>query len=176
MKGECNNRQKGAVLATALLFLVVMTVFAVSAWQVTTSNERQAANFQHRTVTQQTAEVAISDVIRVYAGEVAAGTENHLLKKTYDATGKQLNYPLSPEKLTTVDGVVSLPGNTNAEYQSVISYESGTYQRRGDDTNLPTLLFLVQGKGDLTHTGAHSEHNEGISIPKANITGFTQVH
>lgn len=55
------NDQRGAVLVVGLIFLVVLTIIGVTAMQVTTMEERMAANARDRSKAFQAAEAGLRD-------------------------------------------------------------------------------------------------------------------
>lgn len=69
MDRHCGNspaqRQRGVVLAVALIMLVVITLLGVSAMQVTSLEERMAGNMRDRSLAFQSAEAALRDGERV---------------------------------------------------------------------------------------------------------------
>lgn len=61
------RRQRGIVLAVALIMLVVITLLGVSAMQVTSLEERMAGNMRDRSLAFQSAEAALRDGERLLA-------------------------------------------------------------------------------------------------------------
>lgn len=172
------NKQRGAVLVTALIFLVMMTIFAVTALRSSTLEERAAANYQFRTVADQTAETAIGTVLSKYTEEQSSGVENHIFKQAFDASDHKLFYPNSSGATQSLDALLGgnsgLHQNADSDYRSLIEMEEEKYQRAGDDSNHRSMLFSIEGEGDLGDTGAKSKHRELVSIPLANVNGYTR--
>lgn len=65
--GAPPDRQRGVVLAVALIMLVVITLLGVSAMQVTSLEERMAGNMRDRSLAFQAAEAALRDGERLLA-------------------------------------------------------------------------------------------------------------
>jgi type IV pilus assembly protein PilX len=63
--GSTPSRQRGVVLAVALIMLVVITLLGVSAMQATSLEERMAGNMRDRSLAFQAAEAALRDGERV---------------------------------------------------------------------------------------------------------------
>lgn len=66
--------EKGAVLITALMFVVILTLIGVTAVMTTTMEERMAGNSRDRNVAFQAAEIALRDAERDILCLNAAGT------------------------------------------------------------------------------------------------------
>jgi type IV pilus assembly protein PilX len=58
------RRQKGFVLITALIFLVILTLLGISSMQASTLQERMAGNLSDRNIALQAAELALRDAER----------------------------------------------------------------------------------------------------------------
>ena len=183
------QNQKGAALIIALIFLVVMTLFAVTSLRNSTLDERSAASYQFKTDTVQAAELAITEVLRQYTADKNSGNQDHVFKQAWDA-GQEIQYPHGSINTTPVwprlDSLVSsaLPKNARALFQGSVDFER-FMSRKGDDTTSKSMLYDVTGSGGLsrkttTENGPNQEPDmafakryEGISLPSANIRGLS---
>lgn len=93
------QRQQGAVLIVALIFLVILTMLGVTAMTGTTMELRMAGNTRDLSIALQAAESAIRDA------------ENDIARKPY--TGKEASLR-TPEPLAADFGAAGLPGTCNS--------------------------------------------------------------
>ncbi len=183
------KKQNGAALIVSLIFLVIMTLFAITSLRNSTLDERSAAAYQFKTDTTQAAELAIGEVLRNYVNDKNSGNQNHIFKQAWDAA-QEIQYPHGSLQTTPiwprVDSLVSgvLPKNAKALYQSSIDFDR-YMSRKGDDTASKSMLYDVSGSGGLS-TGSTTKNGpnaqpktalakryEGISLPSANIRGLS---
>lgn len=91
------KRQKGFVLAVGLIFLLVMTVLAVTAIQRSILDEKVSGNLRSQSLALQAAETAL-----------------RYCQKNLEATGPGGNLPLVPGTTQTLNGIkiIAYPSNT----------------------------------------------------------------
>jgi type IV pilus assembly protein PilX len=74
MTANLRNRQQGAVLIVALIFLVILTMLGVTAMTGTTMEQRMAGNARDLAIALQAAEAAVRDAHRdIYGVAINAG-------------------------------------------------------------------------------------------------------
>lgn len=76
------NEQRGAVLVVGLIFLVVLTIIGVTAMQVTTMEERMAANARDRSKAFQAAEAGLRDAEAYMDVEIPENSGAALITKS----------------------------------------------------------------------------------------------
>lgn len=73
---HCETRQQGAALITGLIFMVVLTLMAVTAARMAGLEERMSGNMRDRSLAVQAAELALRDAERDIRGPTAGSTRS----------------------------------------------------------------------------------------------------
>jgi Tfp pilus assembly protein PilX len=149
------RRQKGVSLILSLIFLVLMSLLAISAFNTSSTNLRVAGNMQARQEGAAAAQVAIEQTI------------------------SSINFTISPDVVATTTVTVDIDGNGNADYQVRLSPAPRCIRvlpiRNGDldpaaDADLTCMASNVaQGAGMESEGGAGSFGNSLCSISEWQI-------
>jgi len=142
--------QQGAVLITALIMLVILTLLGLSSISTTTMEERMAANTQEITRAFQAASTGLA---KVFNDEDAFATNN-----TLEADGTA-DDPYDKSD-TTVGGTGGYAYNATATYNAV--YRQSTVPPRGSgwDNTFSYYHFTLSATGS-TDTGATTTIHAG---------------
>lgn len=76
---RCETRQQGAALITGLIFMVVLTLMAVTAARMAGLEERMSGNMRDRSLAVQAAELALRDAERDISGPTAGSTRSPVI-------------------------------------------------------------------------------------------------
>ena len=171
-----SSKQNGVALIIVLIFLAIMMLLAVTSLRTSTLDERLAANYQFSTVTDQAAELAVSEVLRHYQKDVDTGNMQHIFRKVWDSAQRKQYFPgYSYQKLTSLIGTVA--DNSNAAYRAEVLWKSDKYPRAGDATNIHSMLFYLEGESKYAdNTGANARHRLGVSVRKVINPHMTGVN
>lgn len=151
--------QRGAVLVTGLIFLVILTLIGTTALQSTLLEEKMAGNLRDETLAFQAAEAALrsgerfleqvtlpefngSDGLYHYADSPAPDLVNW---KDWETSGKTAD--------VVIDGVTSQPRYIIEQLPSVpLMGDSGSAQQSGASLNAIMFRIVAQGTGGTTAT------------------------
>lgn len=100
------KKQKGFVLAVGLIFLLIMTVLAITAIQRSILDEKVSGNLRSQSLALQAAETAL-----------------RYCQKSLEATGPGGNLPLVPGTTQTLDGIKIIGYPSDTESTSTIPAE-----------------------------------------------------
>jgi Tfp pilus assembly protein PilX len=134
------KQQRGATLLVALIMLVVLTLFAVTGFNLSSVNLRIAGNFQMQKTMEAAAQEAIEQVISTSASfgagsqTIAVGTYNVTVTgPTGGTTGPKCNYAVTAKGYTKKIGELT-PEDTDWELKASVS-----------DTSSGARAEIVQG-------------------------------
>lgn len=134
------HRQRGATLLVSLIMLVVLTLFAVTGFNLSSVNLRIAGNFQMQKTMEAAAQEAIEQVLSSTAA-FGAGSQT-ITVGTYSVTvtgplggttGPRCNYAVTAKGYTKKIGELT-PEDTDWEFRAVVS-----------DTSSGARAAIVQG-------------------------------
>lgn len=136
------SEQQGAMLITALIFLIIMTMLALASMGTNTLEERMASNYQEVNRLFQAAEAALKQV---------------------EAQGNDAMDDQSGLKNSDVDSLFGLGNDIEIEYWSIYQQqgivERGTTASSADEQALQHYDFIGQstagGVTTILHTGAY---------------------
>lgn len=152
MRMQGPQRQEGAVLIVALIFLVILTMLGVTAMTGTTMETRMAGNARDVAVALQAAEAAIRDAHRdIYGVVVNAGVPRNLpihYTQFGDAAGNPATCNTGQQKGLCRPNVCPLCGQQNAtlpqDLTSVVSFTGDPSVRYGEFTGAQQLTGVSQ--------------------------------
>ena len=152
---KMSETQSGAVLFTALVMMVMMTLLAVTMMGNTAMDEKMAQNSQEQSRAFQAAETGIemaianSNSLSTSNGYNAAG-QNTFLKTDADDAGTAEDDRVFSQDAGTGDGY-----GVSIEYTSVFLQQTPTSRGSGFDSSFANYWFEIQSKAS-TDTGASS--------------------
>jgi type IV pilus assembly protein PilX len=164
-RGDLKNRQRGAVLIVALLFLVILTMLGVTAMTGTTMEQRMAGNTRDLAVALQSAEAAMRDARRDINGQYFTGapgrTPSMHISQFGDGTGSD-NGSCS----TTAKGLCRPPAYTpvtNALLPSALNIDStASYAVYGTYTGAPQVVGVSNQPRYLIEIFCLPQHGASI--------------
>lgn len=133
------KQQRGATLLVSLIMLVVLTLFAVTGFNLSSVNLRIAGNFQMQKTMEAAAQEAIEQVISSSASfgggsqTITVGTYNVTVTGLAAGTGPKCNYAVTAKGYTKKIGELT-PEDTDWELRAAVS-----------DTSSGAQATLVQG-------------------------------
>ena len=152
MTAQSGQRQRGAVLIVALIFLVILTMLGITAMTGTTMETRMAGNARDVAVAAQAAEAAVRDAHRdLYRVTVNGGTARTLpihYTQFGDAAGTPATCNTGPQKGLCRPNNCTLCGQQNAvlpaDLTSVVSFTGDPSVRYGEFTGAQQLTGVSQ--------------------------------
>lgn len=143
------GRQRGAVLITSLLLLLVMTMFALSSMNSSTMQEKMAANAQYENSTFQAAEAA-----------GVGGFETSRLKEVdeFDPVGEEVALEFEVEDSEILaSSVVSYVGDKPIRNSDMDGDESGV-----DGGNVKASRFEIISEAEMDSGQAYVRIRQGV--------------
>lgn len=141
MPSLAHQKQNGAALITALVFLIILTMLAMSSMTTNTLEERMAANSQEMNRAFQTAESGL---------EVAFEDKS--------------SFSINNTEANPFTGTVNNFGDYNAETDFEVAFRQATAPKRGSgwDSNYALYHFDIESAGEtasgastIIHAGAY---------------------
>lgn len=140
------SRQQGATLIVALIFLVLLTLFAINAFNSSTTSARVTGNMQMRQEAAAAAQVAIEQVISSTA------------------------FAVNPGNIAATPIPVDIDNNGNADYTVAMSPQPGCYRvapiknnqlnpALAEDRNCMTSSLMRNSGIDMTEAGVSSDNS-----------------
>ncbi|RAP38596.1 hypothetical protein B1207_01585 [Legionella quinlivanii] len=156
MKSDFRINQRGATLAVSLLLLLVITLLAISAVQVTQMQERMSANMQNKEMSFASAETAL-----------VAG-ENWLLRQSRQPTLYTLcpSFPCVQESYQNLDFVSQSDSwwkSNSAEYSSTLKQASSKPR---------FIIEFLQFVPDSPVVGTSSSRSKGVYYYQVTGRGY----
>ena len=137
-----NRRQRGATLLISLIMLVVLTLFAVAGFNLSSVNLKISGNFQQQRFVEASVMQAIEQVV----------------------SDKALFY--SPLGQTIVVNGISVTVAAAGGYHNPVTdgYESNTDPATGSPNGPQDTVWEVQGNGTDPLTGARAAVTQGLQV------------
>jgi len=173
MKSQTRNRlsghrrQQGATLAVALILLTVITILGLSSMRNTNLDAKIAANHQHKQISFQAAESALSK-LTAPSPEKSDGGVSLKVPKTVqedDGSGNMVYKPaLNPDyyQATGVDG----QPDASADLDLLFTEQSrpGKYKFSGFGLSIVTLIYQGDAKGEINNSNAKSQNRMQVAL------------
>lgn len=152
--GSIVSRQRGAVLITGLIFLIILTLMGTTAMQGTLLEERMAGNLRDETLAFQAAEAALRsgerflEQVTLPEFNGSDGLYHHADSPMPDPVNWQ-DWETSGKTIdVTMDGVASEPRYVVEQLPSVpLMGEGGSAQQSGSSLNATMFRIIARGVG-----------------------------
>tara|TARA_R110002049_G_scaffold37970_9_gene118703 strand:+ start:1030 stop:1611 length:582 start_codon:yes stop_codon:yes gene_type:complete len=150
---------RGIVLVTTLILLLIMSVLGISALRATTLEERMSGNWRDRNLALQAAEAGLRAGER-FIGPLTVAPTPHAYPCSADQTCEVFD-PADSSKRPTEDGLMS----ANAADRDEWAEQSREYDRNDDGRDMPGVAALPRHL--IEHRGHIRDHL---------VTGFGSAH
>ena len=147
--------QKGAVLVTGVIFLVVLTILVLSIMRSATLEERMAGNARNRQIALQAAEAVIRDAENTLLGKTAASPVDPLYIEGFTANCTNGFCERNPQKWKDIDWDDDSTETRTFATGSGLSISKVTSQPRyyveyiskEDTPNCPKVVYRITARG-----------------------------
>jgi len=160
MNRPCMPRQRGAILVVTLMFLLVVTMLAITALRVSTGEERMAGNLKDWNIAMQAAEAALRDAEFDVYGVCSVNTTTCTPRSPFVSGGTLFGSQSGGTAYGTCNSSTSYKGACLAPASALATQEN---------VNLDITSWKTSGSTTLnpvtygTYTGAAALPTSGIS-------------
>lgn len=167
---------RGIVLVTTLILLLIMSVLGISALRATTLEERMSGNWRDRNLALQAAEAGLRAGER-FIGPLTVAPTPHAYPCSVDQTCEVFD-PADSSKRPTEDGLMS----ANAADRDEWAEQSREYDSNDDGRDVPGVAalprYLIEHRGHIRDhlvTGFGSAHETGRDQYRITARGTGQT-
>lgn len=150
--------QTGAALVVSMILLAVITVLSLSAMRNTNLDTRIAANHQHKQLSFQAAENALSMLTASRPAQSSSGQNLQIPVTTPGATKGNVDY----YQAANVSGQITTSSDLNMEF--IATSTPGQYKFSGFGLDITTLIYQADAIGQVDNTNTQSHNRMGVAL------------